>query len=137
VAGTSAVELLIHGRFSGGAVKTIMIAAHGSSTAFDGLATGGADIGMSSRPAKPEEVDRLKALGDLLGPASEHVVGLDGLAVIVHKSNPISTIGKDQLTAIFAGQVTDWSQLGAAARGKTGPIALLARDNKSGTFDTF
>jgi phosphate transport system substrate-binding protein len=69
--------------------------------------------------------------------ASEHVVGLDGLAVIVHKSNPVMSLSKDELSRIFSGATTDWSQLGGAAKGKTGPIALYARDEKSGTFDSF
>jgi phosphate transport system substrate-binding protein len=44
---------------------------------------------------------------------------------------------KAQLASIFTGQISDWSQLGAAARGKTGQIKLYARDEKSGTFDSF
>jgi phosphate transport system substrate-binding protein len=69
--------------------------------------------------------------------ANEHVVGLDGLAVIVHKSNPVASLSKDELSRIFSGANTNWSQLGGAAKGKTGPITLYARDEKSGTYDSF
>jgi phosphate transport system substrate-binding protein len=47
---------------------------------------------MSSRPAKGEEAEALMALGDVLSPACEHVIGLDGLAVVVHRSNPVSQL---------------------------------------------
>ena len=137
IAGGSPVEVSVQGRFPDGSVKSIDIAAHGSSTAFDGLGRGAADVGMSSRRINPAEVTKLASLGDLTAPAGEHVVGLDGLAVIVHKANPVSTLSKAQLAAIFAGETVDWGQLGSAAKGKSGPIALFARDEKSGTFDSF
>jgi phosphate transport system substrate-binding protein len=137
VAGASPVETSVQGRFPDGSVKSISIAAHGSSTAFDGLARGDADIGMSSRRITPTEVTKLVALGDLTTAAGEHVVGLDGLAVIVHKSNLVPMLTKGVLGDIFAGTITDWGQIAGAARGKSGPISLYARDENSGTFDTF
>jgi len=137
VAGASAVEVSVQGKMPDGSTQSINIAAHGSSTAFDGLAKNSADIGMSSRRIVSGEISKLSALGDMTSVASEHVVGLDGLAVIVHKSNPVMSLSKDELSRIFSGATTDWSQLGGAAKGKTGPIALYARDEKSGTFDSF
>ncbi len=65
--------------------------------------------------------------------ASEHVLGLDGIAVIVNVANSVSALQKDQLMQIFSGDVTDWSQMGASH----GAIKIYARDDKSGTFDTF
>jgi phosphate transport system substrate-binding protein len=137
VPGAAPVEMSVQGRFADGAVKSIEIAAHGSSTAFAGLGSGAADVGMSSRRINLAEVTQLAALGDMTSPAAEHVVGLDGLAVIVNKANAVPMLTKAQLASIFTGQISDWSQLGAAARGKTGQIKLYARDEKSGTFDSF
>jgi len=111
--------------------KTIAIEARGSSTAFTDLAAGKCEIGMASRPVKPEE--STSATGDLTLPSAEHVVGLDGVAVIVNRNNSVDTLNKEQLAQIFAGVTTDWSAVG----GKPGPITLYARDAKSGTFDTF
>jgi phosphate transport system substrate-binding protein len=61
------------------------------------------------------------------------VLGLDGIAVIVNQANPVSSLTKEQLAKIFSGQSTEWSAVG----GRNGSIKLYARDEKSGTFDTF
>lgn len=137
VVGASPVDVSVQGQMPDGSTQTIDIAAHGSSTGFAGLAGSTADIAMASRRITLAEVTQLAALGDLTSAASEHVVGLDGLAVIVHKSNPVAALTKDQLAKIFTGTTRDWSQLGAVALGKSGPIAVFARDEKSGTYDSF
>lgn len=124
------VEGILPGQSS---AKMIEIHAHGSATAFQDLGQSLCDVGMSSRKIKPEEASGLGALGDMTSPASEHVVGLDGLAVIVSKGNAIGSLTKDQIGRIFAGEVTDWKQLGAPG----GAINVYARDDKSGTYDTF
>ena len=125
-------ETRVTGTLEGGP-KAIEIRAHGTGTAFEALASGGADIGMASRPIRPDEKSRLASLGDLTSRASEHVLGLDGLAVIVHPANPLDALSLDQVRDVFTGKVTDWSQVGGTA----GPIQIYARDDKSGTFDTF
>jgi glucose/mannose transport system substrate-binding protein len=65
--------------------------------------------------------------------ACESVLGLDGIAVVVHRNNPVNTLTKQQLEDIFGGKTTDWSQVG----GTPGPIYLYAPDENSGTLDTF
>ena len=111
------------------------IRAAGSATAFEGLVAATCDLGMASRAINAKELASLSAAGhgDLSSPATEHVVGLDGIAVIVHPNNPLTTLDRSQLHDIFTGKITDWSGVGGAP----GPITLLARDAKSGTFDTF
>lgn len=113
--------------------EAVAIRAHGSSTSFKALGDESAQLGMSSRPVKPDEIEKLAGLGDMLSRACEHVVGLDGLAVIVNQSNPISALTVQQVASIFSGEITDWSQLG----GPQGTISLYARDDKSGTYDSF
>lgn len=109
------------------------VAAQGSSTAFEGLGGSTFDIGMASRKVKDDEVKSLANLGDMTAPSNEHVLALDGIAVIVHPGNRVSSLTQDQVAAIFTGVVTDWKQVGGAP----GPIKPYARDDKSGTFDTF
>jgi len=109
------------------------IHAHGSTTAFTALAAGQAELGMSSRPIKGKEVADLAALGNMHSPAAEHVIGLDGIAVIVHPQNRLATLDKATVARIFAGEIRDWAQAGGTA----GPIRIYARDDKSGTWDTF
>jgi phosphate transport system substrate-binding protein len=105
----------------------IEIRAHGSATAFTDLAKGACDIGMASRRIKSSEADELKTkgLGDLTGNASERVIGLDGVTIIVNETNPIDSLTKDEVAAIFSG----------ASEGQK--WNLYARDDKSGTYDTF
>ncbi len=76
------------------APKAIEIHAHGSATAFEDLANGRADIGMASRKIKAEEVAQLSSLGDMTSPACEHILGLDGIAVIVSRKNPVRGAGE-------------------------------------------
>lgn len=113
----------------------IDIQAHGSKSAFDDLAAGACDIGMSSRRIKAEEAQRCAAagLGDLVSAEGEHLLGLDAIVVLVHKSNPINGLTTEQLADIFSGKITDWSQVG----GRSGGINLYAMGDRSGTFDTF
>jgi phosphate transport system substrate-binding protein len=115
------------------APKAIEIHAHGSATAFEDLASGQADIGMASRKIKPEEVAQLASQGDMTSPACEHVLGLDGIAVIVNRGNPVRALAKDQIAQIFSGAIENWLKVG----GPDGAISLYARDDKSGTYDTF
>jgi phosphate transport system substrate-binding protein len=119
----------------GAQTMVIDIHAAGSATAFEGLVAGTCDLGMASRPINDKEIKKLADAGhgDLSSPATEHVIGLDGIAVIVHPNNKLVTLDRAQLHDIFTGKVTNWQQIGGAP----GPITVLARDNKSGTYDTF
>jgi phosphate transport system substrate-binding protein len=111
------------------------IAAHGSATAFDGLVAGLCDIGMSSRPVKDDEAAAAAAagLGDLRSPACEHIIGLDGIAILVHPGNPVPSLTREQVARVFTGTVTNWSEVG----GPNLNIQRYARDDKSGTYDSF
>jgi len=112
----------------------IELHAHGSSTAFTALKSNSADIGMASRRIKESEVKQLQSsLGNLNKVGNEHIVGLDGLAVIVNQNNAIKQLSSDTLAKIFGGGITNWSQIG----GPSLPIKLYARDAHSGTWDTF
>jgi phosphate transport system substrate-binding protein len=132
-AGAQEEESLIIGEHNG-QTEQIEIQAHGSGTAFSSLKDKLSDIGMSSRKINASEQQSLApTLGDLSSNTSEHVIALDGIAVIVNPANPIKTLSITQLADIFSGKITDWSTLG----GQAGTIALYARDNQSGTYDFF
>jgi len=112
----------------------VEIHAHGSSTAFADLAAGATDIGMSSRKIKGEEVAKLApTLGDLSLGDAEHIIALDGLAVVVNPGLAIREMNVATVAAIFAGEIANWQQLG----GPDLPIQLFARDDNSGTWDSF
>lgn len=73
-----------------------------STTGVTSTIEGIADIGMVSREVKQSELKKgLKA----------QVLALDGLAVIVHKSNKLDDISKESIKKIFIGEVTDWDEV--------------------------
>jgi len=116
-----------------GKTVQIHISAHGSSTGFKGLMSGGAQVWASSRPVKDKEIIQAKALTNLQEVGSEHVVAIDGLAIVVHPNNPIKTLSKRQLALVFSGKVKNWQELGGFHQ----DIHLYARDENSGTWDSF
>lgn len=109
------------------------VAAHGSGTGFSALKAGEADLVAASRAITDHELVQLDPLGDLKGPDAEHVIAIDGLAIIVHPDNPLNQLNTEQLAQIFSGQLTTWEALG----GVGGAIRVYARDDRSGTYDTF
>lgn len=117
-----------------GTVKAVQLHAHGSGTAFNDMISGVADVGMASRRIKEKELKAAKStLGDLSRVGSEHIIGLDGLAIIVNQNSPYKSMSMQTLAKIYSGEVTKWEQLGLGE----GDISVFARDKNSGTWDTF
>lgn len=112
---------------------SVLVAAHGSSTGFKAMAAGHADIWAASRPAKAKEIQSFSDRADLTSMDSEHVIAIDGLAVLVNPANPVSQLGIDTLGKIFSGEISNWSEVGGPNR----DIHIYARDDRSGTWDTF
>jgi phosphate transport system substrate-binding protein len=106
------------------------IAAEGSTTGIAAITDGTAQIGMSSRRAKPTEMSAASAKGVSLKPT---IVAFDGIGVIVNASNPLASLTKRQVEQIFAGDVTDWSAVGGSA----GKISVYTRNTSSGTYQDF
>jgi phosphate transport system substrate-binding protein len=126
-------EVRIEARTTEGDIDAIEIQAHGSSTAFHDLQSGACDVGMASRRIRPDEIEALASLGPMASAASEHVIALDGIAVLVNPANPIDRLTMDQIAKIYDGEKARWSDID----GGGGPISLHARDDRSGTYDTF
>lgn len=112
----------------------VEILARGTNTGWDGLERSLCDLAMASRRATESEAQRLAEVGDLHSPACEHVVALDGLAVFVNPGNPLRSLSRAQVREIFTGRIKDWSDL---TPDHSGLITLYARDDKSGTYDSF
>ena len=96
----------------------------GSGAGIEAVNSGNADIGNSSRNLKDEE----KANG-----AVENVVAIDGIAVCVDTANTVTNLTKQQLTDIYTGAVTNWSEVGGA----NAPIVVVGREAGSGTRGAF
>ena len=111
----------------------VTVTGGGSSALMDGTT----DIAMSSRSIKFNERVKLKNSGKQL---KEAVVAYDALAVIVHPSNPVTHLTRQQLEAIFRGKVTNWNQVKDPYTGKRGPdlkIVVYSRETSSGTYEFF
>jgi phosphate transport system substrate-binding protein len=107
----------------------ISVQGGGSGVGVASIIDGTADIGNASRAIKDKELT--KAASNGVTPRA-HVVALDGIAVVVHASNPVSALTKSQIKDIYTGKVSDWSAFGG--RGK---IVVISRDSASGTFEAF
>jgi phosphate transport system substrate-binding protein len=106
------------------------IAAEGSTTGLTAIIDGTAQIGMSSRRAKPTEMSAADAKGVKMKPT---IVAYDGIAIILNANNPVKALTKKQVEQIFTGDITDWSAVG----GTPGKISLYTRNTSSGTYSDF
>lgn len=103
------------------------IAAEGSTTGIAAITDSTADIGMSSRRARPTEISAALAKGVTMKPI---IVSYDAMAVIVNENNPVTKLTLRQVEQIFAGDVKDWSAVG----GNPGPFSIYTRNTSSGTY---
>ncbi len=106
-----------------------------SDDAFDALQNGDAFIGLSSRRVTDGERNRFlrQGRGDLTSPAQERILALDGMAIMVNPRNPIRTLSLDQISAIFAGNIRNWREVG----GLDASINVYRRDESSGATQVF
>lgn len=95
----------------------------GSGTGIQAVAEGRCDIGLSSRDLKDEEKENL----------TETVVAIDGIAMIVNTENTVTDLTLEQISAMYRGEITNWSEVG----GDDAPIVLIGREAASGTRDGF
>ncbi len=94
----------------------------GSSAGIQACKAGACQIGMSSRDLKANEKD-----------LHEIVIARDGLAIIVHPSNPVRGATVAQVKEIFSGDLANWKLLGGPDRAMT----VVTREEGSGTRGAF
>ncbi len=102
----------------------VLVSGVGSSAGIESVSNGSSDIGTSSRDLKPEE----EGYGLVDTP-----IAYDAVAVIVNPSNPVDSLTKQQVKAIFQGRVVNWREVGGEDR----KIHLVNRDEASGTREAF
>jgi phosphate transport system substrate-binding protein len=108
----------------------ITVSESGSGNGAKSLINAACDVATMSRPMKNSEKKAAQEAGVL---AIENVVALDGLAVIVHPSNPRGNLTVEQIRDIYTGKITNWKELG----GKDQKIVVISRDTNSGTYESF
>lgn len=94
----------------------------GSSAGIQACKSGACQLGMSSRDLKADEKDLF-----------EIIVARDGMAVIVHPSNPVRGATLAEVKQIFSGDLRNWNTLGGADR----QITVVTREEGSGTRGAF
>lgn len=117
--------------FPGKSSTEFQVTGGGSGTGIAALINGTTDICSSSRPIKKDEVAQLEKKFGYKG--LEIRVAMDGLAIYVHKSNPVKQLTMAQVKDIFTGKITNWKAVG----GPNKAILLYSRENNSGTYEFF
>ncbi|MBC7250389.1 MAG: phosphate ABC transporter substrate-binding protein [Anaerolineae bacterium] len=98
----------------------------GSSVGVKSAGQGTVDVGMASREVKQSELDEYPDLRVL-------TIARDGIAIVTHPDVPVDGLTKEQVKGIFAGDVTNWSEVD----GPDKPIVIVAREEGSGTRAAF
>ncbi len=101
---------------------TVNVQGGGSTAGVQATLNGTCNIGCSSRNLKPDE----RSLRIVL-------IALDGVAVILHKDNPIDDLSVEQVRGIFSGKITSWRELD----GQDTDIIPVTREEGSGTRASF
>ena len=108
----------------------ITVRGGGSGNGIAALIDGATDIADASRFIKSDELKN--AMNNDIYPVP-HRVAKDGIAVVIHPSNPVDNLTLEQLQQIYTGKITNWSELGGADE----EIVVVSRDSSSGTFEVF
>jgi phosphate transport system substrate-binding protein len=102
--------------------EKIYVQGGGSSAGIQAVRTEATQVGMSSRALMPDERDLIAV-----------PIAYDAIVIIVHPSNPLTSLSIGQIKGIFSRQMTNWSEAG----GRTHPITLVTREEGSGTRESF
>jgi len=98
----------------------------GSSVGVKSAAEGTTPIGNASRALKDSEKEEYP---DLIA----HTIARDGIAIAVHPDVPVDGLSLDEVQQIFAGEITNWSEVG----GPDENMIVVSREEGSGTRGAF
>ena len=94
----------------------------GSSRGINDARLGLADIGLASRALNQDE-QNLKS----------HTIGLDGVSIILHRSNPVQSLTNEQISGIYTGTIRNWKEVG----GRDGAITVVNKAEGRSTLELF
>jgi phosphate transport system substrate-binding protein len=105
----------------------VEVVSNGTPVGLKAIQEGRADLAMASRKISAGEIDQFSAKGIKL---LETNIGLEGVAIVVNKDNPVGEITLEQLKGVLNGTYTTWEKL----VGWPKPITFwLRKPSKSGT----
>ncbi|KDM89930.1 phosphate ABC transporter substrate-binding protein [Photobacterium galatheae] len=102
----------------------IAVQGTGSSAGIAAVKQNASELGMSSRFLEDDEIRP---------DVESTIIAHDGIALVVNKANPVNTLTKAQVIAIYQGKITNWKEVG----GPDLPIAVVSRENASGSRFSF
>jgi phosphate transport system substrate-binding protein len=120
VPGSAADEYSVEGIFyPAREIRSIQIAGRGTASGFSALKDGACDVAMATQRLSMADA---KIFGPgVITAQSEHRLGVDAVSVVVHKDNPVPALTLEQVGGIFAGEISNWDQVG----GPSAPIKVL------------
>jgi phosphate transport system substrate-binding protein len=104
----------------------ISVSGGGSGHGIKSVGSGEIDIGAASRDVKQQEFDEYPDIKPVR-------VARDSIAIVVHPSNPVSEISMEDVAKIYAGEITNFKQIG----GPDMKIDVYTREEGSGTRGSF
>jgi phosphate transport system substrate-binding protein len=94
----------------------------GSSRGVHDVLAGLADIGMVSRALNAKERE-----------LHNQVIAFDGVAVILHRDNPVKELSDEQIVAIYTGKISNWKEVG----GRDARITVVNKAEGRSTLELF
>jgi phosphate transport system substrate-binding protein len=110
--------------------QSVTVTGGGSGIGIAALLEGTTDLAQLSRRIKFDEKNKLKEKGKTV---KEITAAYDALAVIVHPSNKVENLTREQLEGIFTGKIKNWKDAG----GDDLLIVPYSRETSSGTYEFF
>ncbi len=102
----------------------------GSGDGAAALIDGRCDIAAMSRFLKEDEYKKAVSLEKVPVPIA---ICMDGVCLVVHPSNPVRQLSKEQVKKIYISGAANWKEFG----GPDLPIVAISRDTSSGTYEVF
>lgn len=100
---------------------------------------GGSIVGLQAIRAGAVQIamaDLVNLPNDIVAPDGGYqhdIVAKDGIAIVLHPTNPVSNLSVEQVRKIFAGEITNWKEVG----GNDTSITVVSREKGSGTGKSF
>jgi len=110
--------------------NSVTVTGGGSGVGISALLEGTTDLAQTSRKIKFDEKQKLQESGKSV---KEVIAAYDALAVVVHPSNKVRDLTREQLEGIFTGKITNWKEVG----GDDLKIVPYSRETSSGTNEFF
>ena len=108
----------------------VIVSGGGTTTGITGFLEKSVEIILAVRDLNDAEKEKAANIG--LSPA-KRVMANDGVAIVVHPSNPINELTVEQVVGVFSGNFTNWKQIG----GPELPIEVVLISSKHGTHGFF